>query len=255
MALFTDGAISTAWDLQEYDASVLSVASTEGIDVTGKVNLAQKDLANELILFLLRRATFRDYPPNIRRSRGLADVVVTDALRQWHIYKTLAMVYRDAYNNQLNDRYQGKWNEYEQLSKESSRTYFRLGVGVVADPIPRASVPTLETGAGGGAGGSYYAAASWVNSAGEEGSPSNYAEVSTSAGQSLTVTLSGCPPNVTGWNVYVGTSPSTVTRQNSSPLSTGGSWTVTGVISTGAPLPAGQKPSWFIVDHSTIERG
>src|SRR5208337_5521236 len=137
MALFTDGPISTAKDLQQYEASLLSDANAEGIDVAGKVALAQQDVGSELLLFLLRRAGFRDDQPNVRRSLGLTDVVVTDALRQWHIHKTLAMVYRDAYNNQLNDRYQGKWNQYEQLAKGSSRAYFQLGVGVVVDPIPR----------------------------------------------------------------------------------------------------------------------
>ena len=111
MALFTDGPISSARELQEHDALVLSVASSEGIDVAAKARLAQQELANELILFLVRRASLREYPSNLRRSRGLEDVVVTNALRRWHSHKTLALVYGDAYNNQLNDRYQGKWNE------------------------------------------------------------------------------------------------------------------------------------------------
>lgn len=256
MALFTDGPISSAKELQECEASVLTDANAEGIDVAAKVTLAQQDLANELILFLLRRAPFRDYQPNVRRSRGLTDVVVTDALRQWHIHKTLAMVYRDAYNNQLNDRYQGKWNEYEQLAKGSSRTYFQLGVGVVADPVPRATTPELSSVAGNGSGATFYVIATWVNSAGQEGAPSACAQLGTSTGEILTVALTGVPPqNAVGWNAYVGPSPGAVTRQNESPLAIGSSWTMTGGLSAGAPVSFGQMPAWFIVDHRTIERG
>lgn len=255
MALFIDGPISSAKDLQEYEASVLSDANAEGIDVAAKVILAQKDLANELILFLLRRAPFRDYQPEVRRSRDLADVVVTDALRQWHIHKALAMVYRDAYNNQLNDRYQGKWNEYEQLAKGSSRTYFQLGVGVVADPIAKAGMPELSSVPGTAAGATFYVVATWVNSIGEEGAPSAVAQLSTSADQLLTVGLSGNPGNAVGWNVYVGVSPGAATRQNGSPLEIGSSWVMTGGLTSGSPIAMGQKPAWFIVDHRVIERG
>src|ERR1700744_389091 len=108
MALFTDGPISSAEDLQTYDASVLGDAGAEGIDVAAKVHLAQQDIASEILLFLLRRAAFRDCLPYHRRSRELDGVVVTGGLHQWHVHKTLALVYRDAYNAQLNDRYQGK---------------------------------------------------------------------------------------------------------------------------------------------------
>ncbi len=257
MALFTDGPISSAKDLQEYEASVLTDANAEGIDVAAKVTLAQQNLANELILFLLRRAPVRDYQPDVRRARGLADVVVTDALRQWHIHKTLAMVYRDAYNNQLNDRYQGKWNEFEQLAKGSSRTYFQLGVGVVADPMPRAAQPALSSASGTGNAATFYAAASWVNSSGDEGAPSAYAQLSTSPGEVLVVALttSASPTNAAGWNAYVGTAPGALTRQNESPLAIGSSWIMTGGLSAGVPLATGQKPEWFIVDHQVIERG
>jgi hypothetical protein len=256
MALFTDGPISSAKDLHEYEASVLTDANAEGIDVVAKVALAQQDLANELILFLLRRASLRDYQPDVRRSRGLADVVVTDALRQWHIHKTLAMVYRDAYNNQLNDRYQGKWNEYEELAKGSSRTYFQLGVGVVADPIPRATTPELTSVPGNSAGATFYVVATWVNSTGQEGAPSAYAQLSTLAGEVLAVVLTGIPPqNAVGWNAYVGASPSAVTRQNDNPMGIGTSWIMSGGLISGASLTMGQKPAWFIVDHRVIERG
>ncbi len=255
MALFTDGPISTARDLQQYEASVLSDANAEGIDVAAKVSLAQHDVGSELLLFLVRRAAFRDNQPNVRRSVGLTDVVVTDALRQWLIHKTLAMVYQDAYNNQLNDRYQGKWKQYEQLAKGSSRTYFQLGVGVVADPIPKATIPAVTTVPGNGNGAVFYVAVTWVNAAGEEGAPSAFMEITTLAGQALSVASTGIPPSAIGWNTYIGASPSAMTRQNSTPLAQGTAWAMTGALNVGAPLATGQKPTWFVVDRHFIERG
>src|ERR1700687_2669910 len=90
-------------------------------------------------------------------------VAVTGPLRQWHIHKTLALVYRDAYNNQLNDRYQGKWTEYEQLAKASAQTYYQIGVGLVAATVPKAAAPLLSSAAGTAAAGMFYVAVTWVS--------------------------------------------------------------------------------------------
>ena len=46
-----------------------------------------------------------------RRSR---QVVVTPPLKLWHTFRTLEMVYGDAYNSQLNDRYAGKRDEFHE---------------------------------------------------------------------------------------------------------------------------------------------
>lgn len=253
MALFHDGPISGTADLQRYESDILNVASVEGIDLGAKMSLAQREVANELLLFLLRRSYLRDPWLGDRREREVKDVVVTGPLRQWHVYKSLAFVYRDAYNNQLNDRYQGKWQEYEELAKASERTYFQIGVGLVPDPVPKAAAPTLSTSVGAGGGGTYYVAVTWINAAGHQGTPSDLVELSTSDGQQVVVSVGAPPENATGWNVYVGTSPGSVTLQ-SAQLATNASWTMNG-LSTGAPLGDGQRPSWFVVDNRVIERG
>jgi hypothetical protein len=255
MALFFDGPISEAADLQRYENAILNVASAESIDIGDKIQIAQYDLANEIRLFLVRRSSPGDYLCGFQQSRDLKDVVVTGPMRQWHVHRTLSLIYRDAYNNQLNNRYQGKWAEYEQLAKASERTYFQIGVGLVADPVPQAAVPVLSSVAGTAAGGMFYVAVTWVNGSGDEGAPSEIAQMSTSDGQQLVVTVGAPPQNVTSWNAYAGTSPSTLNLQNPSPLGTNGSWTMTSGLNAGAALPSGQRPTWFIVDHRVIERG
>lgn len=260
MALFNDGPISTVVDLQQYENSILTVASTEGINLAAKMMLAQQDLANDVLLFLLRRPQRRNASPwvdssGFLRSRDVTGVVVTDPLRKWHVHRTLALVYRDAYNNQLNNRYQAKWAEYEELVKESARAYFQIGVGLVADPVPQAAAPMLTSVPGIGASGMFFVSVTWVGGTGQEGAPSTIGQLGTSNGQQLYVTVSNPPQNVTTWNVYVGTTPTTLTLQNSTPLAANIGWVIGSALNAGVALPTGQQPTWFAVDHRVIERG
>lgn len=255
MALFTDGPIISTADLQKCENGIFSMASMEAIDLGGKIALAQDEIANQLIRFLLRRMPRRNVQWPAPRMRDLKDVVVTEPLRQWHVHQALAMVYRDAYNNQLNDRYQGKWTEYEQLAKTSFENYFRLGVGMVASPIAKASIPVLSTAAGIASAGTFYKAVAWVNILGQEGCLSAVAEITTSDGQIVTVAPVNPPVHATGWNAYVGISPETVSLQNSEPIGINSTWTMALGLQQGVAPGRGQVPSWFIVDDRVIQRG
>lgn len=255
MSLFTDGSLISIKDLQQSENGILSVASTESIDLAGKIALAQRHIANDLELFFARRQPVRDFQWMLRPRPKLAEVVVTEPLREWHTHKALALVYGDAYNNQLNDRYYGKWMEYEQLSKRSAEDYYQIGVGFVTDPIPKAKIPILSSAPGNGSAGTYYVGISWLNTMGEEGSLSDVAETTIAGGQQLVVTPTGQPPNVTGWNVYVGVSPETVSLQNELPIETNANWTMAGGPQQGGPPGEGQKPTWFLVDHRAMQRG
>ena len=259
MALFTDGQLNGIIDLQNYENRILDVASAEGIDLAGKIALAQNEVANELLMFLLKRlpSVEAQWLPQaaVRQKIGVSDVVATAPLRQWHAYKTLAYVYRDAYNSQLNDRYQGKCNEYEGLAKTSSQNYFRRGVGLVAGPIPKANLPVVSTIVGNGLAATYYAAVTWVDQAAQEGSASDVAQITTSTGQQLAVAAVNPPVNAVGWNVYVGEAPGATGRQNVTPLGIGSTWTMTGPLSQGSQPGDGQPPTWYMVDHRAIERG
>ena len=108
---------------------------------------------------------------------SLDSIVVTPALRLWHTFHTLALVYRDAYNSQLNDRYGGRCTEYKGLAKWASDVLFRNGIGIAADPIPIAAVPTLGSVSGPLSETTYFVQVSWMNSTGEEGMPSRLASL------------------------------------------------------------------------------
>src|SRR5579864_3512553 len=117
MALFTDGNISQPDDLAAIDSGVLSVANSEAIDLSRKIALAQDNLAIDLALLL-------------PQEESLDNIVVTTALRLWHSYHTLELVYRDAYNNQLNDRYAGRRDQFAALAKASLDKLIQLGLGM-----------------------------------------------------------------------------------------------------------------------------
>ncbi len=258
MALFNDGPVISTADLETYENGIFSIASVETIDLAGKIALAQSDIANQILLFLtrrMRRGGGLDGPWNFRRRRDVNDVVVSEPLQQWHAHHTLAMVYRDAYNNQLNDRYLGKWTEYQKLAKASSQRYFQLGVGVAADPIPKAAVPALSTISGIGSAGTFYVEVTWINQAGQEGGASDMSQITTSDGQQLVVAALSAPSNAAGWNTYVGLSPETIGLQNSAPIGINAGWTMAVGLQNGVQPGEGQAATWFFVDHREMQRG
>ena len=70
-------------------------------------------------------------------------------MKRWHALHTLAIVYRDAFNNQLNDRYLAKWQRISELSRKArDDTTLQFGIGLVMTPIPQAQAPAIEHGAG-----------------------------------------------------------------------------------------------------------
>jgi len=159
MALITDGQINTANDLRCYESSLFDTASAEGIDLSTKLVLADRELEVEVNRWLEREC--------VDTNIEIRNVVVTEPLRQWHALHTLSLVFRDAYHQQLNDRFRGKWNEYTRLSAGASAALFERGLGVVRSPIPRAQRPDATITVGGLAAATYYVRVAWNNDAGD----------------------------------------------------------------------------------------
>ncbi len=253
MALFTDGQINSLRDLQRYESGLLDVASAEQIDITAKMALAQDMIASELLLFLLKRTW--QWEPN-RRVTDVSDVAVTEPLRRWHALKVIALTYEDAYNNQLNDRYQGKWRKYEQRASEAEKTLYEVGVGLVWDPVTKAESPLLIATAGSSDAMTYYVRMTWINRAGQEGAPSDVVSLPTVAGTQMIVSPVSPPANAVGWNVYVGESPEGASLQNDLGLGANTDWvTPPSGLRHGASTGQGQTPDRYVVQHRGILRG
>lgn len=254
MALFNDGLMSGIEDLQGHDTQLLEVANTEGIDVTRKMVLAQEEISLE-VRVLLARTSVPLALGTTANTPSLDHVVVTPPLKLWHTFRTLEMVYRDAYNSQLNDRYAGKRDEYHSLAQWAHEKVIQSGIGMSQDPVAQAGMPAVEAAAGTIADGVYYVAASWTNAAGEEGAASLPATVTTNGGTFL-VRPPGAPSNAQGWNVYAGASPRALFLQNPAVLDLNETWTQSDAIRmTGKVASTGQTPNYMRPAPRMLQRG
>ena len=255
MALLRDGNPNNTEDLRVFETEILRVAHVEAIDLDAKLRLAAGEVSYEVIDTLVDRAAANDPRSASRRSIGVSDVVVTPQLRRWHALHTLKVVYRDSYNNQLNDRYRTKWKEYRDLSQEAREQTARFGIGIVTNPIPRGQVPVFSNVPGLRPSTIYYVQVSWLHSRGGEGSPSVLTTYQTPEGSEMAIGVENAPPDITGWNVYVGLSESSLTKQNSSVLTLAETFVVTpGELLVGETPGDGQAPDTYVVGGRTLRR-
>lgn len=259
MALFTDADVITLDDLQVYENSLVSVASSHGINVTTKISLAQASIGDQLMQWLLWIGA-SDPQWMLRRQLGLSTMVVSPALRRWISFDALARVFAEAYNAQLNTRFQGKWTEYRNEATEAARFMFSAGLGIVYNPLPRPALPLVSVQDGNLQAQSIFIQTAWVNAAGEEGWPSPVNGQVLSGAASVAVGMSEgaltAPASAVGWNVYASVLQNGLTKQNSSPLPVGSTWQLpTTGIQQGALPVGGQSPDFNIALSRQILRG
>jgi hypothetical protein len=252
MALFKDGPMSGIEDLTGYDSQLLNLANAENIDVDRKLTLAQEEIGMELAA-LLNRAGQGLTPGSITET-DCDNLVVTPALKLWHTFRTLEIVYRDAYDNQLNDRFAGKRDSFKERAHWARERLLELGIGVAFAPVPQAATPSITTVNGTLEAGTYYVSICWLNERGQEGAHSSPAVAYVQQG-TFQVCLGDAPKGVTGWNVYAGRSSETMARQNSLPLGLSSAWTQPGQISAGPAPSAGQSPDVCVPITRVLERG
>lgn len=253
MALLIDGSLNDNEALRVYESGILDVAHVETIDLEAKLGLAAEEVSDEVLDVLLDHMT--DPQGAGRRSAGISDVVVTPQMKRWHAVHTLEIVYRDAFNNQLNDRYLAKFQEYRELSRNARGHTARFGIGISLNPIRRAEKPALSFIAGLLSATTYYVQVSWLNALGQEGAPSETTSFDSPLGSLLVVQARNPPANATGWNVFVGLSDTTLQQQNNAPLSVGGTFTLSnaGVVAGSAP-GSGQSADVYVVGGPMLRR-
>jgi hypothetical protein len=254
--LLTDGSPNTAEDLRAYESAILSVANTESIDLGVKLDLATEEVTQEVLDYLLNRSAGIDPQGAARRIVGVGDVVVTRQMKRWHALHTLEVVYRDAFHNQLNDRYNAKFLEYKEQAAVAKQQAFQFGVGLVSRPVPVAEAPQFSFAAGTFEATTYFARVAWVGETGQEGLASEVTTYDAPAGSVPVVTAVDAPSNAAGFNVYIGLTPETLAKQNASPVAAGGSFTLgSGGLVAGAPPGDGQVPDLFLAGTRALRRG
>ena len=254
--LLTDGRPNDTEALRAYESSILELANTEQIELDKKLDLALGEISEDILDVLLDHTRSYDPQSTIRRSIGVSDVVVTPQLRRWHTVHTLEAVYRDAFHNQLNDRYKGQFEQYHELSKNAREHTLRFGIGLVSLPIPKAQQPSFSFVPGLIPATTYYVRVSWVGPGGKEGTPSDETTYDAPAGSLPKVTAVNPPAVASGFNVYLGPAPGCGKLQNSTPVAVGASFTlpITG-LANGPSAGNGQTPDTYVIGGRTLRRG
>ena len=259
MALFTDADVVTLDDLVQFETALVQVASSHGINVDTKIQLAGNAISDRLMLWLLNVGASDPQWLN-RRILGLSTVVVTPTLQRWLCFDSLSRFFAEAYNVQLNTRFEGKWTEYQTAAKDASEMVFMSGIGIVYNPLPKPAMPLVAVETGTVSPVALYIQTAWTDRQGDEGALSPVNGVILDGSSSVVVAMSEgaleAPTAAIGWNLYAGTTDSAVTRQNNAPLAIGSTWILpeTGLIDGLAPIN-GQRPNFYIPLSRQIQRG
>lgn len=254
--LLTDGSPNTAEDLRAYESAVLSVAHAEMIDVGVKLGLASEEIAQDVLDFLLNRASGTDPRGAARRTTGVGDVVVTRQMKRWHALLTLAVFYRDAFHNQLNDRYKAKWAEYRSLARQARERTYSFGVGLVSEPLAAPEAPRFGFVAGPFEARTYFGQVSWVSASGAESAPSAMSSFEAPALSVPVVEAVNPPGNAVGFHVYLGLTPQTVARQTTTAVAVHDVFTLPATgLAAGAAPGEGQSPEVYVTGEPVLRRG
>ncbi|HEX7363295.1 MAG TPA: hypothetical protein VF283_22625 [Bryobacteraceae bacterium] len=263
MALFTDFEVITLDDLLTFENSIGQVASAHGIDVDAKIALATSEIAERLRLWILAQSPYEPmwFSPWMNRNfLDLGTVVVTSALQHWLCNSSLAKVFAEAYNVQLNTRFRAKWQEYRQAAQTSADTAFRAGLGMVSNPLPKPPMPLLSVLTGSLSAQSIFIQTAWVDRNGNESAPSPENGFVLGNDSSVTVAIlantASAPAAAAGWSVYGGTSEDKLTRQNAAPLAIGSTWQMPDSgFAFGTAPGTGQRPDYYIQLSRQLQRG
>src|ERR1700761_6337264 len=167
MALFTDADIVTLDDLVQFETALVQVASSHNINVDTKIQLATNAISDRLMLWLLNVGASDPQWSN-RRILGLSTVVVTPTLQRWLCFDSLSRFFAEAYNVQLNTRFQAKWTEYQTATKDAAEMVFMSGVGIVYNPLPKPALPLVAVENGTVSPQALYIQTAWTDSQGDE---------------------------------------------------------------------------------------
>jgi hypothetical protein len=258
MALFTDSDIVTLQDLLPFEASLVQIASSHGINVETKINLSIA-AAGDKLLFWLLRAGMSDPQWVSRRLLGLSTVVVTPTLHRWLCFDALSRFYSEAYYVQLNTRFEGKWTEYQAAADEAFAMVANAGIGIVYNPLPQPLLPLASVQSGSLPAQALFIQTAWVDRNSNEGALSPINGLILAGANNVVVQMAegvNAPKNAIGWNIYASATGNDLTRQNGAPLTIGSTWQLptSGVIS-GPEAIGGQQPDYYVIDPKRIQRG
>jgi hypothetical protein len=186
--------------------------------------------------------------------------VVTPTLQRWLCFESLSRFFAEAYNVQLNTRFQGKWTEYQRAAENAAEMFFLSGIGIVYNPLPRPAMPLVSIQSGNSPAEAMFVQTAWADKYGNEGALSPVNGVILKSSSSIAVGMAEgveeAPGAAAGWNVYASSDENDLTRQNDMPLSIGSTWQLpeSGLIDGAQPI-GGQTPNLYVALSRQIQRG
>ena len=254
--LFTDANPTRAEDLRVFESNINEVAAVEGIDLDAKLAIAAEEIGDQILAYLLQPGS-GDPQSSGRRSIGLSTLVVTPALRRWHALHTLALTFRDAFHNQVSERYRESWRQYVTAASEARSVLFRLGLGFVNEALPRPAKPSVTSMGGSWPVGTYLFQVAWVNARGQTSAPSEPVTLElTDPAAPIVVHPGSVPSTAVGWHVYAGEAGDDVFQQNLETLSLDTDWSPAGSSILPGELPgSGQFADIYITASTLAPRG
>ncbi len=258
MALFTDSDVVTLDDLLQFEGALVQISSTHGIDVETKIRLAIDEIGDRILLSFLQAGSTQQWRG--ATELGLDNVVVSPPLYRWICFNSLSRVYAEAYNVQLNTRFQGKWTEYQQQASQASNLVMASGIGVVVDPLPKPGLPRMTISQGPITAPAVFAQVSWTGSQGQESAAGPIAGAVLNGATAVEIGFSelnaDIPGNAFGWNIYAGTSQGSLTLQTADPLALDQAWQMPDVgVGNGRRPSTGQRADFTVTLSKRIQRG
>ena len=258
MALFTDSDVVTLDDRLKFESSLIQVSSTHGIDVETKIRLAVDEIGDKILLCFLQAGIPGQWMGTT--ELGLGNVVVSPPLYRWICFNSLARVYAEAYNVQLNTRFQGKWTEYQQQANQASNLVMASGIGVVTHPLPKPGLPSISVSQGTITAPAIFVQVSWTGNQDQESAPSPIAGAVLNGAAGVQIALpelgTDTPENASGWNVYAGTVQEQLTLQTEMPLRLDRLWQMPASgIAIGRKPGLGQSADLNITFSKRLQRG
>jgi hypothetical protein len=226
MALICDEGWLTLEQLTAEDSGILELARREGIDLQAKMATAVEDARREVEGFLRRNSAY-----------GLQNAVADWQVCRWVVFRALGGAYRDAYFQQMNDRYAAKWRAFLEQCAAAREVLWLDGVGVVREPIRRAGKARVRITGGPHAARSYWFAASLVSRSGQEGAAGAAQLVTAPNGHGLQMSLEEPASGMGGWLLYAGDGPTELRLQTGLPMGVEAVWELpeTGLVEGRAP--------------------
>lgn len=247
MALMIDGKISTIADIVQQDSGCLEVSEAEAISIDDKLALADRDCRLKLTQFVVNQG-LEDVLGTSGNLLRLERIVVNEAMERWHEFHTLSLLYSDAYYRSLSDRYEKKLQHYEGMARAAWESLIDTGIVCTLDPVARATIArvdlvpgTIETAA------AYYVRIQWVNGTGQRGALSDARLVEAGIGTGIQIMAGERPYGVSGYDVFAGTEPDVVRKQNDLPVSAHDAFVVSPVIVTSDVAPAWSEPADLVL--------